>query len=51
MYVTATEVKNNFGKYLDYCKRENVVITKNGKKKAVLLHYPAHDGFEAGEPI
>lgn len=52
MYVTATEVKNNFGKYLDYCKRENVVITKNGKKKAVLLHYPRDcNGFEAGEPI
>jgi prevent-host-death family protein len=52
MYVTATEMKNNFGKYLAYCKRENVVITKNGKKQAVLLHYPRdYSSFEAGEPI
>ncbi len=52
MYATATEVKNNFGRYLDLCKRESVIITKNGKKQALLLHYPRdYKGFEAGEPI
>ena len=52
MYVSSTLFQNNFGKYLDLCERENVIITKNGKKRAMLLHYPRnHDGFEAGEPI
>jgi Uma2 family endonuclease len=52
MYVSATEVQNNFGKYLKLCKVENIIITRNGKKRAVLLYYPEnHDGYEAGEPI
>ncbi len=52
MYVSATEVQNNFGKYLKLCKVENIIITRNGKKQAVLLHYPRNsDGYEAGEPI
>ena len=29
--VTATEFKENFGKYLALCSKEDVVITKNGK--------------------
>jgi Uma2 family endonuclease len=52
MYVSATEVQNNFGKYLKLCKVENIIITRNGKKRAVLLYYPRNsDGYEAGEPI
>ena len=52
MYVSSTVFQNNFGKYLDLCEKENVVITKNGKKRAMLLHYPRnHDGYEAGEPV
>jgi len=39
--VTATEVKQNFGKYLDYVEKENddIVITKNAKKIARLTPY------------
>lgn len=38
--VTATEFKQNFGKYLDYVEQQNdVVITKNGGKTARLTPY------------
>lgn len=38
--VTATELKQNFGKYLDFVEQQNdVVITKNGKKIARLTPY------------
>lgn len=38
--VTATQLKQNFGKYLDYVEQLNdVVITKNGKKTARLTPY------------
>lgn len=38
--VTATELKQNFGKYLDYTEQQNdVVITKNGSKIARLTPY------------
>jgi prevent-host-death family protein len=38
--VTATELKQNFGKYLDYVEEQNdVVITKNGNKVARLTPY------------
>lgn len=38
--ITATELKSNLGKYLDYVTEQNdVVITKNGKKIARLTPY------------
>ena len=38
--VTATEFKQNFGKYLNHAEEQNdVVITKNGKKVARLTPY------------
>lgn len=38
--ITATELKNNLGKYLDYvCEDHEVVITKNGKKAIRLTPY------------
>lgn len=38
--ITATELKNNLGKYLDYVSDDNeVVITKNGKKSIRLAPY------------
>lgn len=38
--ITATELKQNFGKYLDYVEQQNdVVITKNGNKIARLTPY------------
>lgn len=51
MNVSSTIFQNNFGKYLELCERENIVVTKNGKKRAVLVHYPhSEKGYEAGEP-
>ena len=51
MIVSATKFQNNFGKYLEASARENVIITKNGKKRALLLGYPRdHEGYETGEP-
>lgn len=36
MFVTATELKNNLGKYLDLAAREDIIITKNGERVAKL---------------
>jgi Uma2 family endonuclease len=39
MIVTATEVQNSFGKYLKLLEKEDVIITRNGKKIARLSVY------------
>lgn len=31
MIITATELQNNFGKYINIMQNESVVFTKNGK--------------------
>ena len=51
MFVTTTELQNNFGKYLKLCERHSIIVTKNGKKRALLLPFPrgAH-GYAAAEP-
>ena len=36
MFITATELKNNLGKYLDLAIKEDIIITKNGKHIAKL---------------
>ena len=36
MYVTATEFKNNIGRYLTLVADEDIFITKNGKRVAKL---------------
>lgn len=36
MVVTATEFKTNLGKYLEMAKRQDILITKNGKSVARL---------------
>lgn len=36
MFITATELKNNLGKYLDLADKEDIIITKNGKRIAKL---------------
>ena len=35
--VTATEFKTNLGQYLDMVDREDIVITRNGKRIAKLI--------------
>ncbi|MCL1873842.1 MAG: type II toxin-antitoxin system Phd/YefM family antitoxin, partial [Clostridiales bacterium] len=37
MIVTSTEFKTNLGKYLDLINREEVIITRNGRKIAKLV--------------
>ncbi len=49
MIITATELKNNLGKYLRAAEREDVIITSNGTKVARLTSYgdpAAADYFE-----
>jgi prevent-host-death family protein len=36
MFITATELKNNLGKYLMLAANEDIIITKNGKSIAKL---------------
>lgn len=36
MTITATEFKKNLGKYLELAIKEDIVITKNGKRIAIL---------------
>ena len=38
MIVTATEFKNNFGKYLDLIEHEDIFITRNGKTVAKIVN-------------
>lgn len=35
-YITATELKNNLGHYLELSSKEDVYVTKNGKVITVL---------------
>jgi prevent-host-death family protein len=37
MIITATEFKTNIGKYLKLAAREEIIITKNGKRIARLV--------------
>jgi prevent-host-death family protein len=39
MKVSATDMKNNFGKYLEKCKDEDILITKNDRVVATLSPY------------
>lgn len=39
MIVTTTDLQNSFGKYLQLCRDEEIIITKNGKIVAKLLPY------------
>ena len=36
MIVTSTDLKTNLGKYLDLLNKEDVIITRNGRKVAKL---------------
>lgn len=43
MIVTTTDLQNSFGKYLQLCQDEEIIITKNGKKVAKLLPYSENE--------
>lgn len=50
MSVTATELKNNLGKYLLLSATEDIYITKNGKVIAKLTN-PYQDRVEAAKSL
>lgn len=37
MIITATEFKSNFGRYLEMVEKEDIIITRNGKRIAKLI--------------
>lgn len=39
LYVNTTDLQNAFGKYLALVRKEDIIITKNGKSVARLIHY------------
>ena len=49
MTVTATEVKNRFGAYLDEAQREPVTVESNGRPRAVLLSHDDYQRLQAME--
>lgn len=50
MSITATELKNNLGKYLLLSAKEDVFITKNGKIVAKLTN-PHQDRVEVAKSL
>ena len=49
MIVTATELKNRLGRYLDEAEVEPVMIEKSGRKKAVLMAYRQYEALTKGD--
>lgn len=47
MKVNSTDAKNNFGKYLRLCVKEDVIITKNGKDIAKIIPYEETEKAES----
>ncbi len=45
MRVNTTDLQNAFGKYLSLTEKEDIIITKNGKTVAKLIHYTIPDYF------
>ncbi len=50
MFITATELKVNLGKYLQLAKSEDIYITKNGKVAAKLSN-PFQNRVDAVESL
>ena len=45
MRVYSTDLQNAFGKYLALGEKEDIIITKNGRNVAKLIHFSEHDYF------
>ena len=45
MNVSATELKNRLGRYLDAAEHEPVSIHKSGRRKAVLMSYAHYEAL------
>ena len=50
MSITATELKNNLGKYLMFAETEDIFITKNGKVVAKLSN-PHQDRVDMAKSL
>ncbi|NLC68496.1 MAG: type II toxin-antitoxin system Phd/YefM family antitoxin [Clostridiaceae bacterium] len=49
MEITSTRLKNNLGEYLKLAAKEDIIITKNGKRIAKLVACNGHDEGECNE--
>jgi prevent-host-death family protein len=49
MRVTATELKNRLGRYLDAAAREPVIVEKSGRDFVVMVAYADYERLEALE--
>jgi antitoxin Phd len=49
MDITATELKNRLGQYLDVAETEPVIIEKSGRKKSVLISHTMYERLVAFE--
>ncbi len=49
MNVSATELKNRLGRYLDAAETEPVIVEKSGRSKSVLISHAAFQKFLALE--
>lgn len=45
MRINTTDLQNAFGKYLSLVEKEDIIITKNGRSVAKLIHYNEPDYF------
>lgn len=48
MIVKATEIKNNFGKYIKLLENEDIIVTKNGTPVARITRY---EGWDEGDKV
>ena len=49
MQITATELKNRLGRYLDVAETSPVFVKKSGRKKSVLISNAMYEKFIAYE--
>jgi prevent-host-death family protein len=49
MSITATELKNRLGQYMDIAETEPVIIEKSVRKKSVLMSYAMYERLVALE--
>jgi prevent-host-death family protein len=49
MQITATELKNRLGRYLDVAETNPVFVKKSGRKKSVLISNAMYENFLAYE--
>jgi len=50
MIITSTDIRNNFGKYIRLAAKEDIIITKSGKKVGKLVAYH-DDDYECVETV